>query len=203
MKATEITICVFTNTGKNRVFEFDASGEIAGINFGNLTEKENEAFNAAEQAVSKLAAPDAKVSLWVCPLDYNNNVVVINQNNFGLNLPAILLTAYYPTNEKKQYAIPNTLGGLKNWSIDDVYPYLRALYLNKFGAENQALICKLLPQVCEWGAYVWLAAAVGSTYKAIEVDPKRPVLKSVWGVSAALAWEAFLKGDGLDKLFKK
>lgn len=200
-KAVEIQICVFTGTSKTKAFAFDTAGAIIGINFDQLTEYEVAAYNAAELAVAKLSAPGVKTFVWICPYDYDNNVVTIEQQGFGENLPAILITAYYADQNKKQYALKNTLGGFKMFTQDEVYKYVRALYQNDFESGSESIVCTMFPQLCNIGGYLWLAAAVLATWKAIEAPDNRPGLKVGYTGASILAWDAFAKGGGLKKLF--
>lgn len=201
MKAQQIDICVFTSTGKNKVFTFDNEGNISGINFDQLTNNERLAFNEAEAAMNAIAAKahGLQYNVWVCPRDYNNNVVPIEQQGFGLNLPAILITGYYPGGDGKQYALRNDVGGGKNWSRSDIGRYINALYTGKTEGSNESLICKIFPPLCNIGAYLWLAAAGVSAYKTAEMKG-RPALQTIWGAATLLSIDAFLKGGGLQKL---
>lgn len=199
-KATEITVCVFTETGKNKALSFNSNGEIIGIQEGNLNDNERAAYNGALLARDKLSAP-IPVSVWICPQDYDVNPQQLQKQNINF-LPAILITAYYPEGTQRQYVLFNNVLQNHSWSQDEVYKHLKALYDAKFGSGNQSIVCKIFPPLCNVGAYLWLAAAGVSIYKTAE-QKKNPALQTAWGAASILCLEAFMKGGGFEKIFKK
>lgn len=198
-RATLINICVFTATSKAKAFTYNASGEMTGVNDGELTDTERAAFYAAEYSRTELNAP-IPVNVWICPFDYELNIQDINAQGFNAlpaRLPGVLMTAYYPDGTQAQIAIKNN--PTTQWGQKTVYPKLRALYLQDFGSE-QSIICQFLPVLCNVGAYVWLAAAGLATLKAMEAQDNKPALKIGYTAGALLAWDAFFKGGGLKAL---
>jgi len=198
-KAEQIDICVFTQTSKTRVFVYNTDGSLSGINETELTDTERMAWYAVTGAAVALGG-DVKINTWICPYDYENNIQIINQQGFNAlpaRLPGVLMTAYYPSGTQRQYAIKNN--PITSWTQDEVYRYLKALYLQEFGT-GQSIVCKMLPVLCDVGAYAWLAAAAVCTYKTLE-QKNNPNLQIAWGAGALLSVDAFVKGGGLKKVF--
>jgi len=200
-KATKVYGCVFTSTWTNKAF---IDGDVnKGINFDNLTPEEVAAFSALEAAMSKLNnAADAQA--YVCPIDYGTNVQVIEQQGFGQNLPAIIISAEYSNGlPTKRYALANTVGGTKLWTVDELYPYVKALYDNADEGKpcgspwpfSLVIPDKFDAVLCSIPAYVYLAAALYSGYKTYE-QRKDPALSVVWGAALLFAGGRFLKSGG-------
>jgi len=206
-KATAIQICVLTSTWRNKAF-IDGDPD-KGVNFDNLTPEEVSAYTAAESALAMLnnAVP---AQALVCPIDYPGNVQVIEKYGFGQNLPAILITGYYPADNehpsgyKRVLPIANEVGGGKVWTANGLYPSVLAVYDNAdkgledcgspwpFSLIIPASLDKIL---CSVPAYLYLAAALYSGYKTYE-QRKDPALSVVWGAALLFAGGRFLKSGG-------
>ncbi len=200
-RASIVSACVFTGTSYTKVFTGD------GLNLGALTNNEYQAYNEANEAAFVLASefPDAKFEVKICPYDYDQNVVVLNQLGIQMNLPAIVITGTYSVDgqkEQRQYILKGVATGTKTWDRQEVYNHMRALYENEFGTGEESLLCKFFPPLCKLGAYVWLAATAVSVYKTVE-SKGNPALQTLWGASSLLCGETFIKKGGIKALTKK
>lgn len=193
-KANSIRICVYTKTSYTRLFEMNGS-DIVGINFDQLTSSEYDAFNKVEAAGNALLEkyPKATINWVLCPWDYDVNVVTTEQLGLGMNFPAIQIIGYYDGYTQRQYVLKNYPGGTRTFDKQDIYNHIRALYENEFGDGQQSIICKILPPLCNLGAYVWLGIVGVCAYKTMEVHSKP--LKLLWGTGAVLAFESFAAGN--------
>lgn len=205
-KADSILICVFVGKSYTRLFNYDSAGQFDGINLGELSEEEYDAFAKAEAARDEIWKdfPKAKVTVNLCPYDLDNNIVIINQQKFGQNLPAILITGYYEgMTTQRVYPMPNPgLGGTGTYKAQDIYNRIRALYEGDFGTGEPSILCKFLPILCEIDIYVWAAAFGVAAYKTVE-QKNNPALQTLWAAGAILAGESFIKAGGIKALTRK
>lgn len=203
MKAKYIKGCVFTSTFTNNAFV--TNGGVTQINYEGLKTDEVGAITALEGAMLKLngAIP---ADAWICPQDYSDNIQIISKE-FGVNLPAIIITAEYPDGTMRRYVLPNDVGGGKQWTQDELYEYVLALYNGEFGKPCESpwpynlIVPDALDELlCKIPAYLWGAGAIYTAYKAYETKDN-PGLSVAWGAGALYTGGRFFKSGGI-KVFK-
>lgn len=194
VKAKQVVICIFTPKDMGNVGQYPAQEQYLYQMFGN-----------AIVELRKLHGNDVPVFLDFCPVAGNqNNGVVLEQNGGSiLNLPAVQIYAKYPDGTAGQYFLKKgiTDQGSSTPLVDEqkALAYTQAL-LYHLSPTPQTLLCKILPPLCSLGWYVWLGAALYTTYRTTQA---RNVGKYVWGGAAALTWNEFIQRGGLKELGKK
>jgi hypothetical protein len=198
-RAKEIRVAVFVSTPTNKLFEYDANGNITNVMIENLTLDEQRAWNVASEAATNLRIKyKFEPEVFIAPLDYLSNAPTAYQAGIT-DPPGILITATYPDGTRRVYALSKELNekflGI-NWNASDIYPYYKALLLQEFGGGG----CNLPLGLCDVPAYMWLAIAGVATYKTIE---QKETLRYAWGAGGAYAWYQFLQRGGFESITKK
>ena len=187
VKANEVQICIFTPKGFDSISQYPAD-ERAMF----------EAFAGVIQDLRIKHGSDVPVYLEYCPLTYDTNQILVAQ--WGMNdLPAVQVLATYPDGKIAKYAltkdVQDKLTGV-NWTPDDVRPYVEAVLYQRDPAQKSWL-CEIFPPLCSIGGWVWLSAAVFTTWKLTQAKDNGKIL---WGAGAGLCWQSFFAGGGFKKI---
>jgi hypothetical protein len=145
----------------------------------------------------------------ICPVDFGDNVQIISQQ-FGQNLPGIIITATYKDGTRRQYVLRNDIGGGKTWTTNELYEYVLALYENRVGTKCGSLwpFSLIIPDAvddlfCKIPAYLWAATTLYAGYKAYEQKNNAP-LAIAWGAGALYGVQKFVQKGGFRTLnFKR
>lgn len=184
IKASRLQICIFVLADK--VYEDQPPAAQAMHNaFANVV------IDIQQQHGSL-----APIELEFCPLDYNENAVIVAKQGLDISrLPAAQVAAIYPDGSRRRYFLKSGIGGIE-FTPETLRPYVEALLYNRV-AEPQPIICKVFPPACEVGIWLWLAAM---GYAAYRTSQAQNVGKVAWGGLTLLAGEAFVKRGGIDHI---
>lgn len=202
MKSTTIHACVFVNTPSSKVFVYQ-DGVITDVRTDQLTDAETTVLMAVQDAfnLARTKHGSFEYSLNICPIDFSDNNVVTAQSGLHI-LPAAIIDAKYPDGTGLRYAIGQDTNDKlfgANWAATDIYPYIRALLFGQRStpANTDSVLCRLVPPLCNAGGWIWLALALGATYKATQA---RNIGKIIWGGGAFLLWKGYIERGGLSQL---
>ena len=194
IKATSVQICIFTPHDLKSIGLYPPAEQYLYQMFGN----------AIIELRQRHGAGNTPVYLDFCPIDQAVNASILSQNGGSImNLPAVQLYAKYADGTGGQYFLKK---GLTDIGSDTplvtektALQYTEAL-LYRLSPVTEPILCKLLPPLCSLGWYVWLGAAIYTTYKTTQA---RNVGQYAWGTAAALTWQAFIARGGLKELGSK
>lgn len=194
IKATSVQICIFTPHDLKSIGLYPPAEQYLYQMFGN----------AILELRQRHGANNTPVFLDFCPIDQAANASVLSQNGGSImNLPAVQIYAKYPDGTGGQYFLKKGFSDIASdkplVTEKTALQYTEAL-LYRLSPVTEPILCKLLPPLCSLGWYVWLGAAVYTTYKTTQA---RNIGKYAWGTAAALTWQAFVARGGLNELGKK
>lgn len=187
IKAKEVQICIFTPTDMGSVSQYPADEQAIFSAFGEVV-----------TALRNQYGQDVPVYLEFCPLTIPTNQLIAAQFGFS-SFPAVQVFAKYANGQTAKYGLSKDLGDKftgVNWTAADVRPYVEAVLYQREPA-NPSWLCRIFPPLCSLGGWVWLSAAVFSTYKFSQATEKEKIL---WGAAAGLTWQSFFAGGGFKKI---
>ena len=184
IKATKLQICIFVQADKAYEDQSPAAKQM------------HDAFANVVIDLQQKHNNKAPIDLELCPMTYNENAVIIAKQHLDPSrLPAAQVAALYPDGTRRAYFLKTGVGGIQ-FTPETLRPYVEALLYNR-ASTPQPILCKIVPPLCELGGWIWLALAVGATYKATQA---RNVGKVAWGVGAAALWQGWYARGGVKQL---
>lgn len=177
IQATEVSICIFTPKPFSKVSQYP--------------DDEQRMYNAFVPVILDLREKWGSVPVYLdfCPLTITDNQLIVARAGIA-SFPAAQIFATYPDGEKGQYILQKDLNDRWkiDWNPDEVAPFVEALLYRLKPADS--FLCKLVPELCEIGKYIWLGLAGAATYKFATTE--NPVSKVAWGAGAGILWNEYL-----------
>lgn len=184
IQATQMQICIFTLHDKT--YEDQPADEKAMF----------DAFARVVIEIQEKHGSTAPIDLNFCPLTMNENAVIVAKQGLDISrLPAAQVWATYPDGNNRLFFLKTGLGGI-DFTPEVLRPYVESLLYNR-AAQEQSLICKIIPPLCDLGGWVWLGLALGASYKSTQA---RNIGKIAWGIGAAALWQGWASRGGLDQV---